>query len=391
MAATDSEDEESVEQKLINAIYADDLDEFRLILLDDPDFYKRDAYLKKGAEKVTPLHVAVMKKKVKFVEAIIKYVEKCNKDNAEQKIAELIDIPSFPKNNTVVHLAAQYAQAHILKILLYSNYDVEVEERHKAQAMADFERQDKKKGKKKKKPKKKKKKADDDDDEEKEDLSITGFKVRPGVRAPTLDGEKCKGCPEQKPMNVIGAKVKQKDKGYDFEDLKAECDIVLMEVTMTKNDEIQSEVNKKAQDGLAGLGLLHSEVNKKLGKIIKQKAKNDEAPLSGLEQIKSVKANNYKAFKSKHKKSVNDYLNSKMGIINANKKKGKDAKKFTVYIWEDKDDSRMYFKFCNIPPFQKELLKIHLQTAPGKALMLTDESNPPLGVKWKKEPKIKKK
>lgn len=276
MAATDSEDEETVEQKLVNAIYADDLDEFRLTLLDDPNFFKRDAYLKKGAEKVTPLHVAVMKKKPEFVEAIIKYIEKCNKDNAEEKIAELIDIPTFPKNNTVVHLAAQYAQPVILKTLLYSNYDPEVEERQKQQAMLEFERDDKKKkGKKKKKPKKKKK---DDDEEEKEaSASITGFKVRRGVKAPTLDGEKCKGCPEQKPMNVIGAKVKQKDKGFDFEDLKAECDIVLMEVTLNKNDEIQSEVNKKAQDGLAGLGLLHTEVNKKLGKIIKQKEKNDEA------------------------------------------------------------------------------------------------------------------
>ena len=111
-----------------------------------------------------------------------------------------------------------------------------------------------------------------------------------------------------------------------------------------------------------------------------------------MEQIKSVKSNNYKAFKSKHKISVNDYLNKKMGIINANKGKGKDSKKFTVYIWEDKDDSRMYFKFTHIPPFQKELLKIHLQTAPGKSLTLRDESKgAPLSAKWKKEPKVKKK
>lgn len=90
--------------------------------------------------------------------------------------------------------------------------------------------------------------------------------------------------------------------------------------------------------------------------------------------------------------SVNDYLNKKMGIINANKGKGKDSKKFTVYIWEDKDDQRMYFKFTHIPPFQKELLKIHLQTAPGKSLTLTDEiKGAPLSAKWKKEPKIKKK
>ena len=217
-----------------------------------------------------------LKKKYEFVEAILKYITKCHKDSADEKVAELIDIASFPKNNTAVHLAAQYALPKILKLLLYSNYDPAQEELEKQRALEAFEHEEKKnKGKKKKK--KKPKKKGDDDDEVIGGAIITNMKIRPGVKAPTLEGEKCKGCPEQKPMNVIGAKVKSKDKGFDFEDLKAECDIVLMEVTLHGNDEIQAEINKKAEDGLAGLGLLHSEVNKKLGKIIIQKKKNDEA------------------------------------------------------------------------------------------------------------------
>ena len=111
-------------------------------------------------------------------------------------------------------------------------------------------------------------------------------------------------------------------------------------------------------------------------------------PLSGLESIKSVKTNNYKAFKSKHKQSVQIFLSSKMGIGDASK----GGKKFSVFIWEDKDAGRTYFKFCHIPPFQKELLKIHLQTAPGKALILQDEpKGAPRTAKWKKEPKLRKK
>ena len=55
----DKDNDVSIEQQIVNAIYDNDMDNLRMLLLEDADLNKLAAYGKKGNEKVTPLHIAM--------------------------------------------------------------------------------------------------------------------------------------------------------------------------------------------------------------------------------------------------------------------------------------------------------------------------------------------
>ena len=109
--ALDLENEEketdtiSIEQKICNAIYDNDMDELQLLLLEDADLNKLDNYGKKGNEKITPLFIACSKKNLKACKLLIKFKAK-------------VDIHSFPSAITPLHIAAQWAQHKIVALLL---------------------------------------------------------------------------------------------------------------------------------------------------------------------------------------------------------------------------------------------------------------------------------
>jgi len=109
--AVDADDEElkedsvSIEQKIVDAIYANDMDELQMLLLEDADLNKLGAYGKKGSEKITPLFIAVSKKNLKATKLLLKFKAEAN-------------IKSFPGGNTPLHVAAQWAQHKIVAALL---------------------------------------------------------------------------------------------------------------------------------------------------------------------------------------------------------------------------------------------------------------------------------
>ena len=99
----------SVEQKICNAIYANDIDKLKeiLVLEDDYDLNKLGAYGKKGTQKITPLHIACNKKSLKACKELIKFKADVN-------------VKAFPSGNTPLHIAAAWAQHKIVAILLKS-------------------------------------------------------------------------------------------------------------------------------------------------------------------------------------------------------------------------------------------------------------------------------
>eukprot|EP01083_Nonionella_stella_P252206 869273_1 len=98
-------DNVSIEQQICNAIYANDIDELQMLLLEDADLNKLGTYGKKGNQKITPLHIACSKKNLKAVKLLLKFKAKA-------------DIKSFPAGNTPLHIAATWAQHKIIAILL---------------------------------------------------------------------------------------------------------------------------------------------------------------------------------------------------------------------------------------------------------------------------------
>eukprot|EP01084_Bolivina_argentea_P065190 118827_1 len=101
----DDDDSKSIEEKIVQSIYDNDMDELRMLLLEDADLNKVAAYGKKGNEKITPLFIAVSKKNLTATKLLIKFKADVN-------------VKSFPGGNTALHIAAMWAQHKIVAVLL---------------------------------------------------------------------------------------------------------------------------------------------------------------------------------------------------------------------------------------------------------------------------------
>eukprot|EP01083_Nonionella_stella_P117682 350979_1 len=99
------DDSSSIEQKICDAIYANDIDELQMLLLEDADLNKLGTYGKKGNQKITPLHIACSKKNLKAVKSLLKFKADPN-------------VKAFPSGNTPLHIAAAWAQHKTVAVLL---------------------------------------------------------------------------------------------------------------------------------------------------------------------------------------------------------------------------------------------------------------------------------
>mmetsp|Transcript_97137 Transcript_97137/g.118970 ORF Transcript_97137/g.118970 Transcript_97137/m.118970 type:complete len:308 (-) Transcript_97137:136-1059(-) len=97
--------EASNEFKAAKALKDKDLDEFRMLMLEDLDINSLQKYNAKSKEKETLLHVAIRCKSLKGVQTLIKFKADINK-------------PTFPSGNTPMHYASMYAVPEIVKLLL---------------------------------------------------------------------------------------------------------------------------------------------------------------------------------------------------------------------------------------------------------------------------------
>lgn len=109
MAQQPEEQKENWEEKLCQCIRDNDMDELRMVLLEDVDLNKLAAY-GKGTEKITPLFVACQCKNVEAVKLLLRF-----KSDAK--------IKSFPSGNTPLHIASGYASAKICELLLEKGAD----------------------------------------------------------------------------------------------------------------------------------------------------------------------------------------------------------------------------------------------------------------------------
>lgn len=102
---------DSIEQKLYKAIKKQDIDDLQLLLYEDCNVNKLDAYGSKNfSSKRTLLHIACISKNFEAVKLLLKFKADPN-------------IKAFPSGNTPLHIASMWAQALIVDVLLENGAD----------------------------------------------------------------------------------------------------------------------------------------------------------------------------------------------------------------------------------------------------------------------------
>jgi len=99
----EEEEKNSLEEELVAAIRKNDIDKMKVKLLEGANVNKMDSYGTKS--KITPLFIAVSKQNLEAVQLLLKF-----KADASTQ--------SFPNGTAPIHVAAQYANPQIVKLLL---------------------------------------------------------------------------------------------------------------------------------------------------------------------------------------------------------------------------------------------------------------------------------
>lgn len=335
--ANDEDEEEevkddglSVEQKLIKTIYDGDFDEFRMVLLDDPDVFKLAAYGKKGNEKITPLFIAVSKKNLKMVKALIDYAKGTgdDPDKKQEKAAEFVNIKAFPSGNTALHIAAMWAQHKIVNVLLKNGAN------------------------------------------------------------PVENNNKKKN-----PIQIIGIKYKQSQITDKINDDKTETQVLLLMKGADKAQKYKEDRFGAMDDAYSALGGIKGDLNARL-KAIGKVNPDRLAQVSSLNPICRVKTNRYKAWKKQSGLSIKmmakgndkDIDDKDRKIIGTNVKIWHDKDNDMTYVNFGKLGMGQL-------AWVKAILAQGKTLESGKKIpgIVLEECKKPPNAKWVKEPQPKKK